>query len=163
MARWEGYRPFRNWLQGELDKREWKMVDLARRVSPEDPAKFASTISKWMRGDRQPSPESCRVLADILGADLDYVLELAGHKPARRRNERDEPIESIAAMLRRLPREQVEMIQAAVRSLYDQYTRTRSGSAGQQRPKSGGGKNDDEEPVRLMAAPGLADLFGAMR
>ncbi len=34
-----------------------------------------------MRGERIPGPESCNLVADILGGDLDIVLALARHRP----------------------------------------------------------------------------------
>ena len=123
MARWQGFRPFRVWLEGELTARDWRPIDLARRLNPEAPANVASSISKWMSGKRQPDTVSCAAIADVLGVDLDMVLALAEHKPA---SVGDPLIDSIAASLRALPRAQVEMISTSVRALHDQLVRHRS-------------------------------------
>lgn len=125
MARWQGYRPFRVWLEGELTARDWRPIDLARRLNPEAPANVASSISKWMSGKRQPDTVSCAAIADVLGVDLDMVLSLAEHKPASA-SVGDPLIDSIAASLRALPRAQVEMISTSVRALHDQIVRHRS-------------------------------------
>lgn len=136
MVRWEGFRPFRGWLENELDRRDWRPIDLARRINPEYPANVASSISKWMSGKRQPDTASCALIADILGADLDTVLELAGHKPKR---QGDELIDSIAASLRALPREQVEYIGTSVRALHDDLVRRRAEAASGTPPDTGTG------------------------
>ena len=137
MARWEGFKPFRGWLENELDRRDWRPIDLARRINPEYPANVASSISKWMSGKRQPDTASCAVIADILGADLDTVLELAGHKPKR---EGDELIDSIAASLRALPREQVEYISTSVRALHDDLVRRRAEAGSGSQSDTGSGE-----------------------
>ena len=145
MARWEAFGPFRDWLEGELRARDWKPIDLARRVNPDSPANFASSISKWTSGKRQPDTVSCAVIADILGADLDRVLELAGHKPA---HNGDELIDSIAASLRSLPRSQVEVIGTTVRALHDEALRRRlEGEA-----DKGGGKRNPAKRIMDKAA-----------
>lgn len=64
------------WLKGQLRRREWTQADLARRM-----AVSTGTISRWARGERIPTPESCDRLADVLGVDLDTVLGVAGHRP----------------------------------------------------------------------------------
>jgi len=38
-------------------------------------------VGNWVRGQRVPSPESCDLIADALGVDLDVVLFNAGHRP----------------------------------------------------------------------------------
>ena len=126
MPKWEEYRPFREWLLTELDKREWKPIDLARRIKPEAPVDVASSISRWMRGERRPDTESCRILADVLGTDIDYVLELAGHKPPELTPEEDEVFRSLVARVKALPPEQVALIDTAVRALHDNEMRRRA-------------------------------------
>lgn len=156
MAKWEGYRPFRAWLERELAAREWKPIDLARRINPEAPANVASSISRWMLGKRQPDPVSCAMLSEILGVDLDMVLELAGHRPHTAREE-DELVLRIAAGLRDLPRAQQEMIDTTVRALHDELTRRRlesSGQGGQEsKSKSIAGKASKAGNGAMVMAP----------
>ena len=156
MAKWDEYRPFRAWLERELAAREWKPIDLARRINPEAPANVASSISRWMLGKRQPDPVSCAMLAEILGADLDMVLELAGHRPHTAREE-DELVTKITAGVRDLPRSQQEMIATTVRALHDELTRRRmdeSGKGGQElKSKSLVGKASKAGNGAMVMAP----------
>ncbi len=84
------------WLQRELDRQDWTQADLARRLSTSTGA-----VSQWVTGTRGPSPESCERLADVLGADLDHVLTLAGHRPAGLESEPDPERAGLIAQLRR--------------------------------------------------------------
>jgi transcriptional regulator with XRE-family HTH domain len=52
------------------------MADLSRRLETPN-----ATVARWVAGTRRPSPESCDRLADVLHADLDTILALAGHRP----------------------------------------------------------------------------------
>ncbi len=84
-------------MQRELDRREWRQADLARRINASTGA-----VSQWVTGVRVPSPESCDRLADVLGADLDHVLALAGHRPAALLYEPDAERAAIIAAVRRV-------------------------------------------------------------
>lgn len=72
--------PFRNWLLDSLSDRSWRPMDLARRMRPDSPMGAASSISKYLRGVRQPDPATCMTMAAIFGDDPDHVLQLAGHR-----------------------------------------------------------------------------------
>ncbi len=104
------------WLQRELDRREWRQVDLARRINGS-----TGMVSQWITGARMPSPESCDRLADVLGADLDHILALAGHRPAALLYEPDAERAAIIAAVRRvdLTPERV----AVLRALLDVWAR----------------------------------------
>lgn len=67
---------FPAWLRGELDRRSWNGSEFAERVDA-DPG----VVSRWLRGLRAPTPESCARIAAALAVDLDRVLTLAGHRP----------------------------------------------------------------------------------
>ena len=67
---------FPAWLRRELKQRDWTQAYFARRVGTS-----SGVVSHWARGTRVPSPDSCDLIADALGADLDYVLTLVGHRP----------------------------------------------------------------------------------
>jgi transcriptional regulator with XRE-family HTH domain len=88
---------FREWLYEELHQRRWRAVDLARRL--EVPS---GTVSRWLSGERQPSPRSCEILANILGVDADFVLTLARHRPAARSLAADDPRQRIIELIERI-------------------------------------------------------------
>jgi len=105
---------FREWFRVELRRREWNMSDFARRSGwPDGPnAADPAVVAKWMRGERKPSPESCDLIADVLGADLDEVLALNGHRP---RDAADDPrVADLVAKLRRvrMTDERYELVEA---------------------------------------------------
>lgn len=85
------------WLRDELRRREWSIADLARRANLD-----ASAVGRWVRSDRTPSPESCDLLADALGVDVDRVLVLAGHRPDIEAIPVDDTHATIQALLRQV-------------------------------------------------------------
>ena len=88
---------FVEWLRGQLRRRGWNAAELARRLHVP-----SGTISRWMTGERQPSSRSCDLLADVLGADLDLVLTLAGHRPGPEAPAPDDQRATIIALLERI-------------------------------------------------------------
>ena len=88
---------FVEWLRGQLRRRGWNAAELARRLQVP-----SGTISRWMTGERQPSPRSCDLLADVLGVDLDLVLALAGHRPGPEVTAPDDQRAAIIALLERI-------------------------------------------------------------
>ena len=72
-------------------------AELARRLQVP-----SGTISRWMTGERQPSPRSCDLLADVLGVDLNLVLALAGHRPGPEVTAPDDQRAAIIALLERI-------------------------------------------------------------
>lgn len=68
------------------------------------------TISRWVRGDRVPTPESCDLLADVLGVDLDGILALAGHRPLDTMYRPDDPRNDIISQLPKLTDAQVMVL-----------------------------------------------------
>lgn len=88
-------KPFGAWLAMELRRREWSASDFARyaKVTP-------SMVSRWLRGT-VPSPESCDVIADVLHADVDQVLSLAGHRPPMVTDD-DPAMANLVATLRKI-------------------------------------------------------------
>src|ERR687898_582918 len=55
------YERFVEWLRGQLRRRGWNAAELARRLQVP-----SGTISRWMTGERQPSPRSCDLRAAII-------------------------------------------------------------------------------------------------
>jgi transcriptional regulator with XRE-family HTH domain len=88
---------FREWLQEELHQRRWRAVDLARRLEVPN-----GTISRWLSGERQPSPRYCEMLADTLGVDADFVLTLARHRLPSAAIAPDDPRQRIIALVERI-------------------------------------------------------------
>ena len=145
--KWERYYEFRSWLADQLNAHEWKPIDLARRMNPTDPVNAASSISKWMSGKRQPDPASVRILADILGEDVDYALELAGHRP--RQTAADDELaamrRTIKATADKLPRESLRSMLTIMRALLDEETK------GDKIPPSMPRRNDSAAVVAVLA------------
>lgn len=111
--------PFRTWLAQQLAWREWTQADFVRRTG------FSSGIvSQWMNGRKVPSSESVDRIADVLGADLDMVLALAGHRPNVEARDPDDPGEQLAGMVRRVrwTTERRRVIETALR-IYLEYDR----------------------------------------
>ncbi len=104
------------WLQREMARREWNQSDLSRRVGSS-----TGVVNQWVHGVRVPSPESCERLADALGADLPYLLTLAGHMPPDVTGEPDPERAGLIAQLRRaeLTPERI----AILRTLFDVWAR----------------------------------------
>ena len=105
---------FRHWFRTRLRARDWNMSDFARASGwPDRPGSVdPAVVAKWMRGERRPRPESCDVIADVLGADLDEVLALNGHRP--RDATVDPHVADLLAKLRRvqMTNERYEIISA---------------------------------------------------
>jgi transcriptional regulator with XRE-family HTH domain len=82
------------WLRHQLARREWSGADLARRLNVS-----TGRVSEWTSGKRRPNPQTCIRLADVLGADPDTVLAIAGHRIALEPLE--DPKEELIALIRR--------------------------------------------------------------
>jgi hypothetical protein len=53
-------------------------------------------------GERIPDPPSCGRIADVLGADVDLRLTLAGHRPNVEELDPDDPIALLCSRMRRM-------------------------------------------------------------
>ena len=67
---------FAAWLRRQLARRDWTQADFARAAGLP-----TGTVSRWVRGERVPTPLHADLIADVLGVDLDIVLAVAGHRP----------------------------------------------------------------------------------
>jgi transcriptional regulator with XRE-family HTH domain len=83
------------WMREEMRRREWRQADFARAVGID-----VSMISRWLHG-RRPDPMSLERVATALGADLDSLLTLAGHRPRSPRDD-DPRVASLVAKLRQV-------------------------------------------------------------
>lgn len=77
---------FATWFQSQLRRREWTPADFALRADMNP-----QTVSKWIRGDRVPSPASCDLIADALAVDFNVVMYKAGHSPMQQQARPDDP------------------------------------------------------------------------
>ena len=94
----EGGKPepsFGEWVREEMRRREWRQADFARATDVD-----VSMVSRWLHG-RRPDPASLERVALALGADLDALLTLAGHRPRSPRDD-DPQVASLVAKVRQV-------------------------------------------------------------
>lgn len=113
------------WLQRQLDRREWRAAELARRldISP-------GVVSHWLNGQRLPSPASCDRIADVFGLPVDDVLTLAGHRPATEPIKPDDPRTEFIGLVKRVrwTPERVAMMRSILTGMVE-YDRKERGGA----------------------------------
>lgn len=86
---------YKEWVQEEMRRREWRQADFARAVGVD-----VSMVSRWLRG-RRPDPGSLERVATALGVDLDALLTLAGHRPPSPRDD-DPRVAALVAKVRQV-------------------------------------------------------------
>jgi transcriptional regulator with XRE-family HTH domain len=74
-----GSQQYADWLKEELRRRNWSQSELGRRSGI-----LPSVISRWLRCEWGPDASSALKVANALGVDVDFVLELAGHERRQR-------------------------------------------------------------------------------
>jgi len=67
---------FQQWLQHEIDERQWNQSDLARHSGLS-----TGHISRLILGRRNPGKETCRSIARAFRVPIDIVLREAGILP----------------------------------------------------------------------------------
>lgn len=67
---------FITWLETELNKRDWRLADLARRANLD-----TGSISRILSGARKPGPEVCVAIARALNHPPEKIFRLAGLLP----------------------------------------------------------------------------------
>ena len=67
---------FTEWLQSEMDKRNWNKADLAREIGFSEAA-----ISHIFTGHRKPGVKMCRALSKLFNLPLGMIYEYAGIMP----------------------------------------------------------------------------------
>lgn len=102
---------FHAWLQGELERRQWRQQDLADAAGVSQ-----QTASRWLLGRTTPTARSIRELAGALGLTTDEVLAHLESPPSSRAD-RAEGTADLDAELRAL--------RLRVRQLEAQLTRRR--------------------------------------
>lgn len=77
---------FGPWLKKRLISKDLTESEFARLLD-----RPASMVNRWVRGERIPSTQSCDLIADALGLDLDMVLWQAGHRPPTKELDPEDP------------------------------------------------------------------------
>ena len=86
------------WLNEKLNEKNWSMRELARRIG-----KSHTAIADIAKGEMNPSPEMCRLIAEVFSVAPETVFRHAGLLP---NDPDDEPdVEEGRHLLRRLPPE----------------------------------------------------------
>jgi transcriptional regulator with XRE-family HTH domain len=67
--------PFAGFVHGQLRLRDWNQSEFAQAVGVDH-----SVVSRWLKGDRTPSPAMVQHIAQTLGVDEDDLLQLAGYR-----------------------------------------------------------------------------------
>lgn len=107
---------FSEWLQSELDKRQWRQADLARS------GKIAtSMLSRIINRERFPGPDTCRSIARAFGIPPEEVLRQAGLLP--KLSEDDAVIYRVSSRMRNMQadrrgRELLPLVEDFVDMLY---------------------------------------------
>lgn len=86
-----------------------------------------SSVSLWLDGKRVPTPRSIDKIADVLGADLDTLLTIAGHRPQALDDDPDSPEAILSAMVRRVAWDagRYELVETMLRTFLEQDRRAR--------------------------------------
>lgn len=74
-------RNFGRWLKKKMDARDWNGADLAREINRAGGRARPSDVSRWVRGERRPRPDTLEFVADALGVTHAEAMEAAGHMP----------------------------------------------------------------------------------
>lgn len=59
-------------------------------------------VSRWVRDERVPRPDTIDHIADVLGVDVDYALTMAGHRPATFEVDPESPEGKLIPIIRRI-------------------------------------------------------------
>ena len=89
---------FAEWLQTELNKRQWTQAELARRANTTD-----ATLSRIISGTRQAGPDAALAIARALKEPPERVFRLAGLLPPGPSSEQMQEIRELAELLGSLP------------------------------------------------------------
>lgn len=105
-----------DWLLEQLGVHEWSYRALGRKIGV-----HGSSVGHWVNGRSIPEPEHCRSLAEVFGAEPDYVLWLAGHRelPEGPVDLSDPLVSAAAANQHMLTREQKAALIELMRSMAD--------------------------------------------
>lgn len=130
---------FPDWLQAQIDAREWSKADFSRR-SGIDPG----TVSNVLNGMRKAGPEFCRAAAATLGMPEAVVFYRAGlitQDPEDPTQELDPLALEILQMVANRPDAEQAAIVATVRALVENFDRGKREQSGRTNSVAGGADN----------------------
>lgn len=86
---------FGEWLQGQLDERQWKAIRLTEKTGLD-----SGIISRALSNERIPSPKSLQKIADALDLDFDVVYAASiGKQPGTQEKTKLRILTNIASQL----------------------------------------------------------------
>lgn len=103
---------FRDWLQGELNRREWRATDLARKADIDN-----GMISRILSGAREPSVKTLEKIADAFSLPVDEVMQRANILPPK--SERSQFANELLYNLEQLDENERQSIAIQIRALVD--------------------------------------------
>jgi transcriptional regulator with XRE-family HTH domain len=104
-------------LLREMDTRNWSQREMAKACQLSN-----TTISKIVRGQSMPDPNTCFKLAQGLALSAPYVLRLAGHEIADVQAEPPSLEALLHAQFDRLPERAIQEMIGAIRAVENAYT-----------------------------------------
>lgn len=121
-------RTFGEWLRGKLASRDWSGADFARAIQAAGGRATPGDVSRWLRDQRTPNPDSCYKIADVLHLPVDEVLTRAGHRPPDYDVDPDSPPERFRAMMRRIKwdPQREQLVEAMLRQMIE-FDRSQQG------------------------------------
>jgi transcriptional regulator with XRE-family HTH domain len=110
---------FGDWLKEELDARNIKPVELARRADIDPGA-----VTRILRGERKPNPETLQAIADALKLNYEVIFRAAVGKSVPLTASNNPAIEEILDLARQLPENDVADLIDLARGKLKRYERT---------------------------------------
>lgn len=105
---------FSNWIQKELQDRNWSQADLADKAGITD-----ATVSRLVNDVRGPGPKLCNKLAKALNYPPEFVFKMAGLLPPEK--EASPALEEANQLLSELPEEYQKQALQLLRFLHDTH------------------------------------------
>lgn len=121
---------FGEWLQKELDKRNWNQAELARRSGL-----TTAGISLMSNGQRGIGPDACNAIARAFGMPPETVFAAAGLLPPK--SPESEKKSLLEHMFDMLPEDEQDDILDFVRFKQEQWRREQAGQSGKPKPVTG--------------------------
>lgn len=103
---------FTEWLNGEMEKKNWKPADLCREAKID-----SGFLSKVLSGIRNPGKMFVNRVAVALNYPPDFVARMAGLLPPEK--EKDPSDEELLFLFQKLTDQEKEIIRAQVRALVE--------------------------------------------
>lgn len=106
---------FSLWLIEQLEKRNWKPAELARKSGID-----TGLLSRLLNRERMPGPSTCNAIAEALQLPPQVVYQVAGLMPSS--PDYDEVIEEIKYLSEKVSKEKRKQILEYIRFISSQET-----------------------------------------